>query len=175
MGASQAPEELFDISHEDGVEAPLTDDEIRRTVAFVLAEEGVSRPCLVSVSLVGDGRIHELNREWRGVDRATDVISLECERPDDLDLADGEPCELGDIALAPAYIERQAAGFGTSPAAEFTLLLVHGTLHLLGYDHIEDADAEVMEAREDELVSALLGGAGLGHVTTTRHRGAEGA
>jgi probable rRNA maturation factor len=175
MGTSPAPGDLFDISHEDGAQAPLTDDEIRRAVAYVLAEEGVGRPCLVSVSVVGDGRIHELNREWRGVDRATDVISLECERPDDADLAEGEPCELGDIALAPAYIARQAEGFGTTPAAEFTLLLVHGMLHLLGYDHVEEADAEVMEAREDELVRGLLGGGGLGHVATTRHRDAEGA
>ena len=92
------------------------------------------------------------------MDRATDVLSLECERPDDPDLAEGEPCELGDIVLAPAYIARQAAAFGTTPADESRLLLVHGLLHLLGYDHIEDDEAEVMEAREDELVALVNDG-----------------
>ena len=175
MAGGIGPDELFDISHEGGVEAPVSDDEIRAICAFVLEREGVERPCLVSVSIVGDERIHELNREWRGVDRSTDVISLECERPDDEDLATGEPCELGDIALAPDYIARQAPRFGTTPADEFRLLLVHGMLHLLGYDHIADDEAEVMEAREDELLAELATDGVLGHVHVTRHRGAEQA
>lgn len=160
----------YDLSFEGDVEAPIPEREIRDDCDLVLAEEGVTRPCLVSISVVGDERIHELNREWRGIDRPTDVISLECERPDDPDLAPGEPCELGDIVLAPAYIARQAQGFGTTPADEFRLLLVHGMLHLLGYDHIEDAEAEVMEAREDELVALIRTDAELGHVDLTRHR-----
>lgn len=165
-----ASDNEYDLSFEEGVRAPIPEDEIRADCDLVLAEEGVTRPCLVSVSVVGDARIHELNREWRGIDRPTDVISLECERPDDPDLAPGEPCELGDIVLAPAYIARQAEGFGTTAADEFRLLLVHGMLHLLGYDHIEEAEAAVMEAREDELVALIKTDAELGHVTLTRHR-----
>lgn len=160
----------YDLSFEGGVTAPISEDEIRADCDLVLDEEGVARPCLVSISVVGDERIHELNREWRGIDRPTDVISLECERPDDPDLAPGEPCELGDIVLAPAYIERQAKGFGTTPSDEFRLLLVHGMLHLLGYDHIKEDEAEVMEAREDELVALIKTDADLGHVRLTRHR-----
>ena len=142
----------YDIMLEEGVVCPVGTDEIREDCDFVLRSEGVGRPCMVSVSIVGDARMRELNAEWRDQDRVTDVLSLECERPDDADLAPGEPCELGDIVLAPAYIERQAKGFGTTPADEFRLLLVHGMLHLLGYDHLEDDEAEVMEAREDELL-----------------------
>lgn len=163
----------YDVSAEEGVRAPITVDELRSDCDLVLEREGVGRPCMVSVSLVGEGRMREVNLEWRGVDRATDVISLECERPDDPSLAPGEPCELGDIVLAPAYIARQAEAFGTTEADEFRLLLVHGLLHLLGHDHLDEAQAEAMEAREEELLALLPCDAPITHVTLTRHR--EGA
>ncbi len=73
----------------------------------------MTRPCYVSVTLVDDDEMRENNIEWRDVDAATDVISLECERPDDPDLAEDEPMRVGDILLAPDYIARQAARFGT--------------------------------------------------------------
>lgn len=167
------PELELDLAADEGVGCALTDRELFETVALVLREEGVGRPCGVSLSLVGDGRMRELNQEWRGIDRPTDVLSLECERPDDADLAPGEPCELGDIVLAPAYIARQAASFGTTAADETRLLVVHGVLHLLGYDHLEDEEAEAMEAREDELVAMLATDADLGGVRITRHEGGE--
>lgn len=163
----------YDVSAEEGVRAPITEDELRSDCDLVLEREGVGRPCMVSVSLVGEGRMREVNLEWRGVDRATDVISLECERPDDPSLAPGEPCELGDIVLAPAYIARQAEAFGTTEADEFRLLLVHGLLHLLGHDHLDEAQAEAMEAREEELLALLPCDEPITHVTLTRHR--EGA
>ncbi len=147
----------LDCMAEEGVACALNEEELFQTIALVLDEEEVERPCGVSLSIVDDERMRELNAEWRGIDRATDVLSLECERPDDPDLAPGEPCELGDIVLAPAYIARQAQSFGTTPADETRLLLVHGTLHLLGYDHLQDDEAEVMEARERELLSAFWG------------------
>lgn len=163
-------ENEYDIVCEDGVSFPLDDAEVAAVCDRVLAEEGVSRPCLVSVSLVGEERIRELNAEWRDVDRATDVISLECERPDDPALAPGEPCELGDIVLAPSYIVRQAAAFGTTEADECRLLLVHGLLHLLGHDHLDEAEAVAMEAREDELLALVPTDGTLDRVVITRHR-----
>ena len=146
----------------------LATDEVERTVELVLAEEGIDRPCLVSLTVTDDDGMRELNQEWRGIDAATDVLSLECERPDDPDLAPGEPCELGDIVLAPGYIARQAARLGVSSESETRLLLVHGLLHLLGYDHLSDEEAAVMEAREDELC-AMLDGSPVRHVEVTRH------
>ena len=71
-------ENEYDVICEEGVSCPLDDDEIAAICDRVLEEEGAGRPCMVSVSLVGEGRIRELNAEWRGVDSATDVISLEC-------------------------------------------------------------------------------------------------
>ncbi|RRF90343.1 MAG: rRNA maturation RNase YbeY [Coriobacteriaceae bacterium] len=166
-------ENSYDVVLEEGVSSPVSEQEIREDIDLVLASEGVERPCMVSVSIVSDERMHELNLQWRGMDRPTDVLSLECERPDDPDLAPGEPCELGDIVLAPDYIARQAKGFGTTPADECRLLLVHGTLHLLGYDHLKDEEAEVMEAREDELLAKIKTDHAIDHVTLTRHRDGE--
>lgn len=163
-------EHEVDIEAQEGTKAAIAEDEMERIASLVLDEEGVTRPCLLSVSIVDDDRMHELNLEWRVKDRATDVLSLECERPDDPDLAPGEPCELGDIVLAPAYIERQADELGTTAADETRLLFVHGMLHLLGYDHIQDDEAEIMEAREDELLQKVATDENLGHVILTRHR-----
>lgn len=157
-----------DFMMNEGVSSPLSEADVERVCDKVLLGEGVARPCYVSVSLVDDAEMRSLNAEWRGIDAETDVLSLECERPDDPDLAPDEPCELGDIILAPAYIKAQAKRLNTPYASEFTLLLVHGMLHLLGYDHLEDEDARIMEAREDELVSLLIGGDS--HVTLTRHK-----
>ena len=160
----------YDLSCEEGVRAPIGDEDICAACVLVLAQEGVERPCMVSISVVSEERIRALNDAWRDVDRATDVISLECERPDDPSLAPGEPCELGDIVLAPAYIARQAADFGTTEADEFRLLLTHGLLHLLGYDHLDEDEAEVMEAREEALLALMPCDRPIDHVTLTRHR-----
>ena len=163
-------EHEYDLSCEEGVAAPIPDEEICADCDLVLEHEGVGRPCMVSISLVSEERIRALNDAWRDVDRATDVISLECERPDDPDLAPGEPCELGDIVLAPAYIARQAAEFGTAEADEFRLLLTHGLLHLLGHDHLDEQEAEAMEAREEELLALMPCDRPIDHVVLTRHR-----
>lgn len=168
-------EHELDICFDEDLSAAVDEEEFERLVNLVLSEEGVNRPCLVSLSVVSDEHMHELNLEWREVDRPTDVLSLECERPDDPDLAPGEPCELGDLVLAPAYIARQAIEFGTTAADETRLLTIHGILHLLGYDHLDDAEAELMEAREDELLVLANTDAPISRVTLTRHRGGDDA
>ena len=158
-----------DFEAQDGIEAPITEDEMTQICETVLTQEGVERPCFLSLSVVDDETIKEQNLDWRGIDAATDVISLECERPDDPDLAPGEPCELGDILLAPNFITQQAGRYATTVADEFRLLLIHGLLHLLGYDHLDDNEAEVMEAREDELLRLVSTEQPISHVTLTRH------
>ena len=160
----------YDLSCEEGVSPLITEEELRADCDLVLEREAGGRPCMVSVSLVSEERIRALNDAWRDVDAATDVISLECERPDDPSLAPGEPCELGDIVLAPAFIARQAAAFGTTEADEFRLLLTHGLLHLLGYDHLEEDEARQMEAREEELLALMPCDEPITGVVLTRHR-----
>ena len=160
----------YDIVIEEGVACPISVEEIEADCNLVLLEEGVERPCTVSISVVSDAEIQQVNLEWREKNVPTDVISLEVERPDDPDLAPGEMCELGDIILAPNFIARQAKEYGTTEADEFRLMLVHAMLHLLGYDHIEDDEAEVMEAREDALVALLSTDRTIEPVVLTRHR-----
>ena len=125
---------------------------------------------MVSVSVVGDERMRELNAEWRDQDRVTDVLSLECERPDDPDLTPGEPCELGDIVLAPAYIARQSKDFGTTPADECRLLLVHGVLHLLGHDHEDPEEAALMQRAEEEILASIPNDGTLTDLVLANHR-----
>ena len=158
-----------DIEIEEGYELPLGEDEIVFICEHVLADQEVERDCYVSVSVTSNERIRELNREWRGINRATDVISLECDRPDDPDLFEGEPAELGDIVLAPDFIKDNAERLGVAYEDEVRLLIVHGMLHLLGYDHIEEEEAQVMEALEDRLVAEVKGEDDVTHIELTRH------
>lgn len=143
------------VSNDAELDTLLGEDEVRAIAAHVLASEGVGREVEISLSYVDEGEMRELNNEWRGIDRTTDVLSFECDSPFDEDIPLDEVLELGDIILAPEVIARQAPGFGNAPADECRLMLVHGLLHLLGYDHIEDDEAEVMEAREDEILREL--------------------
>lgn len=159
----------IDFMQEEGACCALGMEEMQSICDVVLAEEGVERTCLLSLSVVLDASMRELNAQWRNIDRPTDVLSLECERPDDPSLADGEPCELGDVVLAPAYIARQAQEYGTTEKDETRLLLIHGLLHLLGYDHLDDEEARVMEAREDELLEHVATDARLSAIEFTRH------
>ena len=133
----------------------LTAEEMEAICAHVLAAEGVDREVEVSLSLVDREEMHGLNRTWRDIDRTTDVLSFECDSAFDEDIPADEPLELGDVILAPEVIAEQALGFGNTPADECRLMLVHGMLHLLGYDHIAEDEAEVMEAREDALLREL--------------------
>ncbi len=113
----------------------------------------------VSVKFADDGEVHALNASYRGKDRPTNVLSfpmVQVDLLDGLDLGDDDgEVLLGDIILAEGVCRREAADKATSMTNHATHLIVHGTLHLLGYDHIEDAQAEAMEAIEREALATL--------------------
>lgn len=125
---------------------------INKLVPFLLEQMNVPTPVEVSVSFVTPQRIHELNREFRNVDAPTDVLSFPCDDPNEV--APGELIELGDIVVAPQVCFEQSSQYGNTYVQEVTLLVTHSVLHLLGYDHIEDDEAEEMEAKERELRNA---------------------
>ena len=131
---------------------------LARLAQFVLEREGKPVNTEVSISFVDNEKIAELNERFRGIEGPTDVLSFECDNiSDDMTAADGPACpiyELGDIIIAPDVAARQADEYGNSFEQEISLLLVHGLLHLCGYDHITDDEAEVMEGREKELLTA---------------------
>jgi probable rRNA maturation factor len=119
-----------------------------------LAED---RPVEISVTLTGDEKVRELNAHWRGKDKPTNVLSFPMADERDLSrttLADSELL-LGDIILARGVCEAEATERGVSVEDHATHLLVHGTLHLLGYDHHDDRDAADMEAREVRALARL--------------------
>jgi probable rRNA maturation factor len=111
----------------------------------------------ISVTLTGDEQVRALNAEWRGKDKPTNVLSFPMADEHDLTRAnvDGPELLLGDIILAHGVCEAEAAEKGVSVEQHATHLLVHGTLHLLGYDHHEDRDAADMEAREVRALARL--------------------
>ena len=111
----------------------------------------------ISVTLTGDEQVRALNAEWRGKDKPTNVLSFPLTDETDLRQANvaGPELLLGDIVLARGVCEAEAADKGVSVEQHAAHLLVHGTLHLLGYDHHDDRDAADMEAREVRALARL--------------------
>ena len=128
--------------------------------AAQVTPELANKRLLTSVLFTSDEAVHTLNKDWRGKDKPTNVLSfpmLEREDLVHLDPADGLPEMLGDIALAYETCAREAADKGISLKDHAAHLVVHGLLHLAGYDHeTSEADAEKMEALEVKIL-ALLG------------------
>lgn len=105
----------------------------------------------LSVLMTDDEAVRLLNRDWRGKDSPTNVLSF----PSDMPVIPGEPDFLGDIALARETLEREATLDGKPLDDHLRHLVVHGVLHLLGYDHIEKAEAEEMETTETRILAGL--------------------
>lgn len=132
-------------------------DRVRHAARFALEALGAPSESEVSVTFVSDGEIAALNEEYRGRTGPTDVLSFECDNLDDgfPAPAEGEPYELGDVVIAPDVARRQAAELGVDFLDEIDLLVVHGMLHLNGYDHMTDEDAAVMEPLQERIVADL--------------------
>lgn len=121
---------------------------------FVMKKMNLPECTDVTVTFVTNERIHELNRDYRGIDCPTDVLSFECDNVpfEDEVLDDVEEFELGDTIIATDVALAQTEEYGTTFEEEVTLLTIHSLLHLCGYDHIEDEDYEVMHALEEKLM-----------------------
>lgn len=136
---------------------------VRRAAEAAIAESAFfeladwDRPIEISVALSGDEQVRALNAKWRGKDKATNVLSFPMMDERDLGIANVSGAELllGDIVLAHGVCEAEAIEKGVSFQDHATHLLVHGTLHLLGYDHLDDRDAADMEAREVRALERL--------------------
>lgn len=134
---------------------------IKKAAAMALRAEGVEIPCVISVMLTDDEGIRRVNREFRGIDRTTDVLSFplneltpgefdpeECER--DLDTG---AVLLGDMMISVPRCESQGEEFGHGYEREIMYLTVHSVLHLLGYDHVDEGEEKRrMRKREKEIM-----------------------
>jgi probable rRNA maturation factor len=132
-------------------------DRLARTAAAAAIAESAfpqldssDRTVELSVRLTSDAEVHALNAEWRGKDKPTNVLSFPMAEPEQLEqaAAPGPELMLGDIVLAHGVCAAEASDKGVSLDQHAAHLMVHGTLHLLGYDHMDDASAADMEARE---------------------------
>ena len=138
---------------------------VKRAARTALAAEGVEQDCAVSVMLTDDAGIREVNRETRGIDAPTDVLSFPLN-----ELAEGafdpEQCEydyetdrllLGDMVLDLERCARQGEEFGHGFARELSYLTIHSVLHLLGYDHLDEGPRKRRMREREKSILALLG------------------
>lgn len=136
-----------------------------KVIKAAMEQEGVNPAAEVSVVFVDDAYIHRLNREYRGVDRPTDVLSFAMQEMVDEEPAVNEDFQaefdenegplLGDIIISLETAVRQAKEYNHSLEREVAFLAVHGFLHLLGYDHMEEAETRVMRLREEAILAGL--------------------
>ncbi|HTN30984.1 MAG TPA: rRNA maturation RNase YbeY [Pseudomonas sp.] len=128
---------------------PPAEADFRRWCELALRQR--SGDSELTIRLVDEDEGRELNHTWRHKDYATNVLSFPADVPDEfLDIP-----LLGDLVICVPVVEREAAEQGKAPEAHWAHLVIHGCLHLLGYDHIDDAEAEEMESLERELLAEL--------------------
>ena len=125
-----------------------------KTITEVLRVENIRENAEVSLSIVDKETIHKLNKDYRNVDRETDVLSFPLDE-EGFDNEGNPLILLGDIVICLDVAEDQAADFGHSLEREIMYLICHSTLHLLGYDHIEEDDKKVMRSKEKEVMKNL--------------------
>jgi len=152
---TSAPDTEIIIAAECWTGAPDADAVIRRAVTEAAAAVEVDAETELAVMLTDDAGIRTLNKNWRGIDKATNVLSfpaLQPERP----RADGDPPQmLGDIAIAYETTRRESEEESKPFDHHLSHLVVHGFLHLMGYDHETDDEAEIMENLERDILARL--------------------
>jgi probable rRNA maturation factor len=140
---------------------PNAEDLCVRAVAAAISSLGMAEsetPIEVSVLLADDDFVRKLNRDYRGRDEPTNVLSFPADRAPDQPGPATEPILLGDIVLALPTVLAEAQSSGVAVGDHTAHLVVHGVLHLFGYDHMDDAEAEAME----DLETRILAGLGIG-------------
>ena len=129
-------------------------EEILRAADVVGKIYGVEN-CELSITLTDDEHIHALNKKYRGVDRATDVLSFAFRESDEPEIIGADFEILGEIIISLERAKIQAEEFGHSFKREIIFLEVHGLLHLLGYDHVDDDQRQEMESEQRFIMNKL--------------------
>lgn len=128
---------------------------VRDAIRATLDYESFFSDVEVSVTFCDNEYIHKLNKEYRGMDKPTDVLSFPLLEKEELEETDGQAVALGDIVISFERARQQAEEIGNSFEKEVAFLTIHSTLHLLGYDHEKEDDEEEMFARQREIVAKL--------------------
>ncbi len=132
----------------ENIEGLPTEEQIVQWATGAVQPEG--NEVEMTVRIVDEAESHELNLTYRGKDRPTNVLSFPFECPDEVELP-----LLGDLVVCRQVVEREAAEQEKPLMAHWAHMVVHGCLHLLGYDHIEDDEAEEMESLETQIMQGL--------------------
>ena len=127
-------------------------NDLKKVIEYVLKHENVSN-AIMNVIIIDNDKIHKINREYRGIDRPTDVISFALEDSEGVELENYRI--LGDIYISIDKVKEQAKSYGHSERRELAFLTVHGFLHLLGYDHMEPDEEKIMFAKQEEILNGF--------------------
>lgn len=144
----------LNVEVDDAVAARVDEAALTAMLDRVLAEDGVDEGAELAVVLSDDPLLRELNLRHRQVDAPTDVLSFPADEGEAFPTPEGEPRYLGDIVVSVESVERQAAEAGLLAWEELAHVVLHGLLHLLGYDHEEAEEEAVMKAREEAVLGA---------------------
>ena len=126
-------------------------EEVKKVIEYALKEEKIEK-AIFNIIIVDNDYIHKLNKDYRNIDRPTDVISFALE--DDDDCINEEVRMLGDIYISLDKAKEQAKEYNHSLLRELSFLAVHGLLHLLGYDHMNEEEEKVMFAKQERILSS---------------------
>ncbi len=127
-------------------------DKLHRLACAVLQAEGVQGPCELGIVVTTDEEVLALNRRYLGHDYKTDVLSFGMMEDDEFITPAGRPSYLGDVVISYERAAEQAPEYGNSTGAELATLLIHGILHLLGYDDTDPQERERMHRRQHQLL-----------------------
>ena len=128
-----------------------TKEQLGKWISAALCKDGVNGDeAEIAIRIVDENESRMLNSRYRAKDKSTNVLSFQASVPDGVKLP-----LLGDIVICAPVVAREASEQGKDPEAHWAHMVVHGTLHLLGYDHAGDAQADVMERREVEILGDL--------------------
>jgi len=146
---------IVDFEVEDGIDAAWDEPRLKVLIASIVDRElPTGGDYVMGVHLVGDATIRQLNADHRRIDAVTDVLSFPLFAPGFV-LPEGQPQHLGDIVVSYPRAVAQADEFGHSVEREVAYLVAHGVLHVLGYDHEQEAECERMRRKEEEALQPL--------------------
>ena len=152
---------LYEIVYQEIDENEKYEKVIKKVLKECFKEENIQDSGLyITITLTNPEYIRNINKQYRGIDKATDVLSFPMFEKDELDrkieAKDFLPEDvLGDIIISIPRVEKQAEEYGHSFERELSYMLVHGFYHLMGYDHIEEQDKELMREKEEKVLKSL--------------------
>lgn len=142
-------------NEQDKIDIPADwEAKINQVAAICLKEEQMPEDAEVDLLFVDNEAIREMNREYRDKDSATDVLSFPMYEPDE-EIDDEDEILFGDIVISLERAQEQCEEYGHTLEREVMYLLVHGLLHLAGYDHMEEEDKKEMRAQEEKLLAVI--------------------